>query len=109
MNRSAFSRLLCFIWPVLAAGLVYECNFDGTKLKQGLEQNLSSPSAPLAFIRELPPFRTVSHSCIVTTNGKESFLHVKAKTYGETRGKSSCIPSQTCTCRILDLYADQTE
>ena len=23
MNRSAFARLLCFIWPVLAAGIVY--------------------------------------------------------------------------------------
>ena len=91
MLRSCFAQLLCFIWPVLVAGLVYECNFDGTKQKGGGEQNLSSSIAPVAFVGRLPPFRTLSHSCMVTTDGKESFLHVKAKTYGETHGKSVCI------------------
>ncbi|KAJ7365340.1 hypothetical protein OS493_005445 [Desmophyllum pertusum] len=83
MHRSTFAQLFCLIWPVLAAGLVYECNFDGTKLKEGTQQNFSSSSVPMAFIKQLPPLRTQSHSCIVTTNGKDSFLQVKAKTYGK--------------------------
>lgn len=86
MLRLAFTQLLCLIWSVLCTGLVYECNFDGLKLKEGLEQNLSSSIALLTFARQLPLSRALSHSCIVRTDRKESFLHVKAKTYGETRG-----------------------
>lgn len=92
MLRLAFAQLLCLIWSVLCTGLVYECNFDGTKLEDGLEQNLSSSIPPLTFARQLPLSRALSHSCIVRTDGKESFLHVKAKTYGATRGKLVCIP-----------------
>ena len=86
MPRLAFTQLLCLIWSVLCTGLVYECNFDGLKLK-GVEQNLSSSIVPLTFTRQLPLSRVLSHSCIIRTDRKESFLHVKAKTYGETRGK----------------------
>ena len=90
MLRLAFA--LSLIWSVLCTGLVYECNFDGTKLKDGLEQNLSSSITPLTFARQLPLSRTLSHSCVIKTESKESFLHVKAKTYGATRGKLVCIP-----------------
>ena len=87
MLRLAFTQLLCLTWSVLCTGLVYECNFDG--LKDGQEQNLSSSITPLTFARQLPLSRTLSHSCVVKTDRKESFLHVKAKTYGATRGKFS--------------------
>ena len=91
MLRLAFTQLLFLIWSVLCTGLVYECNFDGTKMKEGLEQNLSPSITPLTFARQLPLSRALSHSCIVRTDRKESFLHVKAKTYGATRGKLVCI------------------
>ena len=95
MLRLVFSQLLCLIWSVLCTGLVYECNFDGLKLKEGLKQNLPSSIAPLTFVRQLPLSRALSHSCIVRTDRKESFLHVKAKTHGETRGKLVCLPFHT--------------
>lgn len=110
MHRSTFAQLFCLIWPVLASGLVYECNFDGTKLKEGTQQNFSSSSVPLEFVKQLPPLRTQSHSCIVTTDGKDRFLQVKAKTYGKTNGE---IVFNFRAHRILDLqlkylYPDQT-
>ena len=96
MLRLAFTQLLCsVVFSVLCTGLVYECNFEGLKLKEGLGQNLSSSIAPLTFARQLPLSRALSHSCIVRTDTKESFLHVKAKTYGETRGKLVCLPFHT--------------
>ena len=105
MLRLVFSQLLCLIWSVLCSGLVYECNFDGLKLKEGLKQNLSSSIAPLTFVRQLPLSRALSHSCIVKTDRKESFLHVKAKTHGETRGKLVCLPFHTdLQCCLLLLY-----
>ena len=88
MLRPLFAQLVCLIYPVLTAALVHECYFDGEKTKAGTQQNLSSIT-PLAFSKTLPPFRTLSHSCIVTTDQKDSFLYVKGKTYEETSGRKA--------------------
>ena len=88
MFRSAFVQFYCLVWPLLASGLVYECNFDGTRLNEQPQRNLSSSTSQLEFIKQLPPSRTVSHSCIVTTGQRESLLRVKAKAFGHLGEKS---------------------
>lgn len=81
--------LMSFLWTISTAGLVNECNFDGVVTKAAALQNLSfiSSSSSVMFSRTLPSTRTSSHSCIVTTEDKDSFLYVKAKTSGEKNGK----------------------
>ena len=81
--------LMSFLWTLSTAGLVNECNFDGEVTKAAALQNLSfiSSSSSVMFSRTLPSTRTSSHSCIVTTEDKDSFLYVKAKTSGEKNGK----------------------
>ncbi|RMX53388.1 hypothetical protein pdam_00014256 [Pocillopora damicornis] len=80
--------LMSFLWTISTAGLVNECNFDGEVTKAAALQNLSfiSSSSSVMFSRTLPSTRTSSHSCIVTTEDKDSFLYVKAKTSGEKNG-----------------------
>ena len=87
MLRSAFGQLITLIWPLLTSGLLYKCNFDGELLTERTQYNLTTPFESLAFSRELPSSRAVSHSCIVTTDESESFLRVKASAFGETNGK----------------------
>lgn len=91
MFRSAFVQFCCLVWPLLASGLVYECNFDGTRLNEQPQRNLSSSTSQLEFIKQLPPTRTVSHSCIVTTGQRESLLRVKAKAFGHLGEKSGSL------------------
>lgn len=81
--------LMSFLWTISTAELVNECNFDGEVTKAAALQNLSfiSSSSSVMFSRTLPSTRTSSHSCIVTTEDKDSFLYVKAKTSGEKNGK----------------------
>lgn len=85
MFRSAFWQLLCLVWPLLSAGLVHECNFDGTGL---VKRNLSSSSSSILLSQQLPASRARSHSCIVTAAHSDSFLRVKANALGEISGKS---------------------
>ena len=85
MFRSAFWQLLCLVWPLLSAGLVHECNFDGTGQ---VKRNLSSSSLSILLSQQLPASRAISHSCIVTTAHSDSFLRVKANALGEISGKS---------------------
>ena len=92
MPRSTFMQLMSLVWPLLTSGLDYKCSFEEASLKQQTPHNLtgSISTEPLTFIQQLPSFRSLSHSCVVTTGKSDNLLRVKARAFGETNGKVLC-------------------
>ena len=58
-----------------------ECTFGG------MSQNLDDQKMQATFTVKLPSYQNVSHSCVVKTNERNHFLHVKAKRNKESNGK----------------------
>lgn len=89
MSRPTFVQLMSLIWPLLTSGLDYKCSFEGTNVKERTPHNWtgSISNEPLTFTQQLPSFRSLSHSCVVTTGKSDSLLRVKARAFGETNGK----------------------
>ena len=80
-----FQLLLSAFW-LNSAEAQHDCDFGDGKLR---EISRRSQNAHLLIEAQLPPSRTSTHSCLLKSKKKDSFLRVKAKKSGETGGKYS--------------------